>query len=119
MVPPDRAAGHYAWRVFCAIDLCLPVELRAAVADTGDQTPRLTADGRILMGYPGPDGLALIKGMPGARWNRDARHWSVSVEPRDRRRVLEVASKLVREDLTTEKHRKLVDAFLAEAEQAR
>jgi hypothetical protein len=54
----------------------------------------LYADGRIVTPYPQGDEKALLRAMPGARWDKDARCWRVSLANHDRPRLLELAQKL-------------------------
>jgi SWI/SNF-related matrix-associated actin-dependent regulator of chromatin subfamily A-like protein 1 len=53
----------------------------------------LTTDGRVTTPYH-PANLPLLRSMPGARWDPEARCWWVSVAQKDRRRLLEVADQL-------------------------
>lgn len=51
------------------------------------------ADGVVRTPYE-PQNLALLRALPGARWNPDHKAWSFSLDMQDRPRVLEIADKL-------------------------
>ena len=57
------------------------------------QTTHITAEGNIFMPY-NPDALPILRGMPGARWNRDEQCWAVSLESKDRPRVVDACERL-------------------------
>jgi SWI/SNF-related matrix-associated actin-dependent regulator 1 of chromatin subfamily A len=75
------------WVTWCSE--CVPERIGGTAA------PRrvLTADGKIITPYE-PANVPLIKALPGARWDKDNRWWSVSLDMADRRRILEVADRL-------------------------
>jgi len=68
---------------------CVPERIQAAPA----ARRVLTADGKVITPYE-PQNLDLIKSMPGARWDKANRWWSVSLDMADRRRILEVADRV-------------------------
>lgn len=77
----DKVNGK--WLTFCAV-------CGAGMIDTRRE---LAADGTVRMPY-NADHVALVKSAPGARWNPDAKLWTVSLKACDRRRVLEIADQL-------------------------
>ena len=70
---------------------CCPERIGAAPVQ--NQIRVLTSDCKIIMPYEVAN-LPLVKSLPGARWNANEKCWSVSTEPADRRRILEVADKI-------------------------
>jgi len=79
------------WKTVCASSQCQARALGAAEVPSTER--KLLADGTLLCPFD-RDALPLIKGMPGARWSKDRRVWTVSTRPADRIRVLEVAARL-------------------------
>lgn len=81
------------WFVTCASTACHSrLGLKSPVPEA-KQVRRLTEDGIIEMPFD-REALPLLRSMPGARWNPDKKMWSVSIEPGDLPRVLEVADQL-------------------------
>ena len=65
---------------------CVPVQIVSG--------PRLlTSDGKVIMPFE-PANLPLVKSLPGARWNPTEKVWTVSLNPADRKRILEVADRI-------------------------
>ncbi|MEJ2293287.1 MAG: SNF2-related protein, partial [Candidatus Lokiarchaeota archaeon] len=58
-----------------------------------DNVRKLTEDGKIIMGYD-KNAITLLRSMPGARWNPNKKHWTVSVKTEDLDRVIEIADQL-------------------------
>lgn len=82
------------WMVVCASSQCQLRALGESAAPVHDPSVReLRADGSLVMPKD-PDALPLIKGMPGAWWDKAAVCWRVSTKMEDRPRVLEVAARL-------------------------
>jgi len=82
----DKLEGG-RWVVYCRG--CQPFQIP-------EPTPvvrELTAAGHIRTPYE-PENLPLIRSFPGARWNAAGKHWTVSTEPRDRARVIELANRM-------------------------
>jgi len=76
------------WSVFCSE--CVPHK----ITDSAAQQHRvLTSDGKIIMGYE-PNNIPLIKSLPKARWDKENKWWSVSLEMADRARILEIADRI-------------------------
>lgn len=61
--------------------------------DAAPAPRRLLTDGTVEMPFD-RDALPLLRSFPGARWNPDRKVWTVSIEPADRDRVLEIADRL-------------------------
>jgi len=80
-----------AWKVVCTSAAC--ARALGLQAETGPAKRVLLADGSLIMPYE-PNNLALVRAMPGARWNPEKKHWTVSLEIANRARVLEIASQL-------------------------
>ena len=57
------------------------------------QRQEITEDGEIFMPF-NRDALPILRGMPGARWNKPAKCWTVSVAMKDRARVVEGCKRL-------------------------
>jgi SWI/SNF-related matrix-associated actin-dependent regulator 1 of chromatin subfamily A len=53
----------------------------------------LNAQGQIIMPYEA-ENIDLIKSLPGARWNPNNRHWTVSLNMSDRSRILDIADRI-------------------------
>jgi DNA ligase-1 len=66
--------------------------LKAPVAEARGER-KLTEEGEIIMGYDSK-AVPLVKSLPGARWNPEKKLWTVSTQPRDLPRVIEVADQL-------------------------
>jgi hypothetical protein len=81
------------WLVVCASSQCQARALGKDAPATGPDVRELRADGTLVMAFDHA-ALPLIKGMPGARWNKADKTWSVSTAMEDRPRVLEVAARL-------------------------
>lgn len=83
----------YKWFSVCNSTAChkrLGIsEIQAEVK----QTKEISEDGVITMPYD-RDAVPLIKSLPGAKWNPDAKQWSVSTLPKDLPRLIEVADQL-------------------------
>lgn len=80
------------WHTVCKSKAChkrLGVEMN----QNRDNVRKLTEDGKVLMGYD-KEALVLLRSMPGARWNPDEKHWTVSVKTEDLDRVIEIADKI-------------------------
>lgn len=77
-----------AWKTTCKSSLCL--DKVGLVIDTKKY---ITDQGEIYMPYD-PEALPILRGMPGARFDRAKKSWVVSIEPKDRARVLEGARRL-------------------------
>lgn len=77
------------WVTWC--NQCVPE--RIAAAPVSGPTRVLTADGKIITPYE-PQNLPLIKSLPGARWNKEEKFWTVSLDQADRQRLLEVADRI-------------------------
>lgn len=58
-----------------------------------NQTPHITSEGNIFMPYD-QNALPILRGIPGARWNRDLKCWAVSLAPKDRPRVVDACERL-------------------------
>lgn len=82
-------SSRYA--TLCRSKLCIT----RALGEEAAKPPvrKLEADGTLRMPFD-RDALPLIKAMPGARWNPEAKVWSVSVEPAHRADVLDLARRL-------------------------
>jgi hypothetical protein len=77
---------HGSWRTAC--------EDHLPVAKPVIQSRRcLTAAGTLFTPYE-PQNLDLIRSLPGAIWDKEQQCWTVSIDPGDRRRILEVADQL-------------------------
>ena len=81
------------WRTYCTSSACLggyakdvPKPVPSTLRAVGDSL-------RVTMAYD-REALPLLRSMPGARWDRDARAWKVSAAIEDRSRVLEISDKL-------------------------
>jgi hypothetical protein len=85
-----------AWQVCCASKVCgEQLGLAGAEPPKPEQKPALTADGRVLMSYDlFKANSALVRALPGARWDKDAKVWRVSLDSGDRDRLLELADEL-------------------------
>ena len=84
--------GRY--KTVCNSTACI-AEAPAAVQAKANEVPRreINAEGEIFMPYE-PDALPILRGMPGARFNRAKKCWTVSTEMKDRARVLEGCERL-------------------------
>jgi len=76
------------WITYCKQHV--PVK-KGAETNTGRR--ELTASGDVITPYEA-ENLDLYRSMPGARWNPDKKCWTVSLEPGDRVRLLEIADRL-------------------------
>lgn len=74
------------WTVWCKE--CVPERITAPVVRR-----ILTTDGKIIMPYE-PQHIDLLRSIPGARWEKDNKCWSISLDMADRHRLLEVAKKI-------------------------
>lgn len=81
--------GDSGWESTCNSTRCLD----AAGWEIKTPKRKLHADGRVEMPYD-PQALPLLRSMPGARWNPEGKHWTVSVAVKDRDRVLELAERI-------------------------
>lgn len=84
--------GRY--KTVCNSSACIedaPPEVRAKATEV----PRreITMEGEVYMPYEA-DALPILRGMPGARFNRDKKCWTVSTDPKDRARVLDSCARL-------------------------
>lgn len=79
--------GRY--KLWCAA--CVPE--RKAPTASAPRVRVLTTDGKIIMPYE-PENIPLVRSLPGAKWDKDNKWWSVSLAPCDRARVLEVADRI-------------------------
>ncbi len=78
----------------CNSSACIadaPKEVQAKATEV----PRreITVEGEVYMPYE-PDALPILRGMPGARFDRDKKCWTVSIDMKDRARVLESCERL-------------------------
>jgi len=53
----------------------------------------LTSDLKVITGYE-PENLDLLRSLPGARWDKANKWWTVSADVSDRPRILEVADRI-------------------------
>jgi SWI/SNF-related matrix-associated actin-dependent regulator 1 of chromatin subfamily A len=77
------------WKTYC--EQCLP-ERKGATTNTNARR-ELTAKGQVFTPYEA-ENIDLFRAMPGAKWNRPAKCWDVSLLPGDRVRLLELADRL-------------------------
>ena len=82
------------YKTVCNSSACIddaPPEVRAKAAEV----PRreITVEGEIYMPYEA-DALPILRGMPGARFNGEKKCWAVSLDMKDRARVLESCERL-------------------------
>lgn len=80
------------WHTVCKSKAChkrLGVEMN----QNRDNVRKLTEDGKVIMGYD-KNAIILLRSMPGARWNPNEKHWTVSVKTEDLDRVIEIADQL-------------------------
>jgi len=80
--------GAKVWRTYCRSVVCLPRAAAAKVTAVRDR--RLTADGLAYFPYD-VAALPIIRRAPGAFFNRELKVWAVSLAPKDRELVLEIA----------------------------
>jgi len=81
------------WNTVCNSSAChrkLGVEPSKASAP---QEKKITEDGKVFFPYD-RDTVSLVKSLPGARWNPDDKHWTISMKPEDAPRILEVAKQV-------------------------
>lgn len=76
----------------CVEKACSPSEIKSYERHMENaKIRRLKSDGTIEMPYE-LSTLPLVRAMPGAKF--DGKYWKVSLEQKDRRRVLELANKI-------------------------
>jgi len=85
-----------SWKVCCKSAVCgESLGLAGAGPQKPEPPPSLTADGRVLMSYDlFKANSSLVRALPGARWDRDNKVWTVSLDEGDRDRLLELADEL-------------------------
>lgn len=89
-----KAAGK--WTTYCSSAQCLGVHADAA-RERSKPVPRTLTQGDDCLVISMPydrDALPVLRSMPGAKWNPDAKAWTVSAAALDRPRVLEAAALL-------------------------
>ena len=82
------------YQTVCLSSVCLsesPAEVQAKA--TGDEVREINAQGEIKMPYD-PAAISILRGMPGAQWNKEKSCWKVSLSPSDRPRVLDACDRL-------------------------
>ena len=82
------------YTTICNSSLCVdasPAQVKTILSAPSRR--EITAQGQIFMPYEA-DALPILRGMPGARFNRDLKCWEVSLAPRDRERVMEGVRRL-------------------------
>lgn len=67
---------------------CVPQKI-----ESPKQVRKITAEGKIYMPFE-RENLDLLRSFPGARFDRENKHWEVSLDAGDRTRVLELAQRL-------------------------
>lgn len=84
--------GRY--KTVCNSSACIS-DAPAEVQAKANEVPRreITAEGEIFMPYEA-DALPILRGMPKARFNREKKCWTVSLEMKDRARVVEGCQRL-------------------------
>jgi SWI/SNF-related matrix-associated actin-dependent regulator 1 of chromatin subfamily A len=80
------------WHTVCKSTACHR-KLGLSMDQNRDNVRKLTEDGKVIMGYD-KNAITLLRSMPGARWNPDKKHWTVSVKTEDLDRVIEIADQL-------------------------
>lgn len=80
------------WQPVCASSACIERAGGSTSTVTGEK--KLYADGTLKMSKPDQAGLTLVRSMPGAKFNWDAKVWVVSVADGDLARVIEIATQL-------------------------
>jgi SWI/SNF-related matrix-associated actin-dependent regulator of chromatin subfamily A-like protein 1 len=80
------------WHTVCKSTACHR-KLGVSMDQNRDNVRKLTEDGKVIMGYD-KNAITLLRSMPGARWNPDEKHWTVSVKTEDLDRVIEIADQL-------------------------
>ena len=82
------------YTTICNSSVCLdasPAQVKALLS--APSVREINAQGEIKMPYEA-DALPILRGMPGARWNSQAKCWTVSLAPKDRERVMEGVRRL-------------------------
>lgn len=82
------------YTTICNSSLCVdasPAQVKAILSAPSRR--EINAKGQISMPYEA-DALPILRGMPGARFDRDFKCWTVSLAPRDRERVMEGVKRL-------------------------
>lgn len=84
--------GRY--KTVCNSSACIS-DAPAEVQAKANEVPRreITAEGEIFMPYEA-DALPILRGMPNARFDREKKCWTVSIEMKDRARVVEGCQRL-------------------------
>lgn len=88
--------GNARWQTYCGDLEVLPEWLLNEIKGASASAPtvkRLNADGTITMPYD-PNALELLRAMPGSKFDWNTKTRSVSTDPADLPRVLELAEKL-------------------------
>ena len=82
------------FKTVCNSSACIS-DAPAEVQAKANEVPRreITDAGEIFMPYEA-DALPILRGMPNARFNRDKKCWTVSVEMKDRARVVDACKRL-------------------------
>jgi hypothetical protein len=83
-------AGKAKYTNFCAN--CVPARKGVDVQQKSSVRV-LTSDLKIITGYE-PENLDLLRSLPGARWDKANKWWTVSADVSDRPRILEVADRI-------------------------
>lgn len=89
-----KAAGK--WTTYCSSAQCLGVHADAA-RERSKPVPRTLTQGDDCLVISMPydrDALPVLRSMPGAKWDPDAKAWTVSASALDRPRVLKAAQLL-------------------------
>lgn len=82
------------YTTICNSSVCLdasPAQVKAILS--APSVREINAQGEIKMPYEA-DALPILRGMPGARWDSQAKCWTVSLAPKDRERVMEGVRRL-------------------------
>ena len=89
-----KNAGDRYYSFCCSSSACI-ADSPANVQAKANEKPRreITAEGQVFMPYE-PEALPILRGMPSAKFNRSLKCWEVSVEPKDRARVVEGCKRL-------------------------
>lgn len=80
------------WLTVCASSACI-ARLGLKTPEATSKERKLCEDGRVIMPFD-RQALPLLRSMPGARWNPEAKAWFVSMQDEHLPRVLEVAGQL-------------------------
>ena len=80
------------YKAVCSSSIC--VDMVEGLREFLEPKREITPEGNILINPVDWDAIPVIRTIPGAKFNPDTKIWSVSIEPEDRKIVVESCKKL-------------------------